>query len=199
MSGKSEADLPQGQERLDQRAGLPGDLVWLYERYPREIWRGHANLRGIAEFWLKRHDMFREVGAMLAIGITQFRENDQPPAEFARWLAPRIRFFLGELEGHHTVEDHHYFPVFKQAEARLARGFDLLDSDHHVIHAALERNADVANRFFGQLASAQEARKAAERYADENERLVALLHRHLEDEEDLIVPMILDRGEVLFE
>lgn len=109
-----------------------------------------------------------------------------------------LRFFLVELEGHHNVEDHHYFPQFKRAEARLSRGFDLLDSDHHIIHDALERNAEVANGFFAKLSSLDDARRAADLYADENERLVALLGRHLDDEEDLVVPMILDRGGALF-
>ena len=39
---------------------------------------------------------------------------------------------------------------------------------------------------------------AADAYAGENERLVAMLARHLEDEEDLIVPLILERGEGAF-
>ena len=38
-------------------------------------------------------------------------------------------------------------------------------------------------------------RFAADGYASENERLVAMLKRHLDDEEDLIIPLILDRGD----
>ncbi len=38
-------------------------------------------------------------------------------------------------------------------------------------------------------------RFAADAYADENTRLVAMLTRHLADEEDLIIPLILDRGD----
>ncbi|RUZ95577.1 hemerythrin domain-containing protein, partial [Mesorhizobium sp. M7A.F.Ca.US.001.02.1.1] len=38
-------------------------------------------------------------------------------------------------------------------------------------------------------------RFAADAYADENSRLIAMLTRHLADEEDLIVPLILDRGD----
>ena len=47
--------------------------------------------------------------------------------------------------------------------------------------------------------SADSQRFAADRYADENERLVSLLTRHLEDEEDIIVPLILDRGDQALE
>lgn len=190
MSGSDDS------ERLETRAGLPEDLAWLYRRYPRDVWQGHENLGGMATFWLKRHDMFREIGPMLGRGIDGYRENPGDPASLAAWLAPRINFFLGELNGHHQIEDFHYFPVFKNVEPTLTRGFDLLDSDHHVIHAALERNAETANAFFQSLAEGgDKARFAADSYAAENEKLIALLLRHLEDEEDLIVPMILDRGE----
>jgi hypothetical protein len=37
--------------------------------------------------------------------------------------------------------------------------------------------------------------RAADRYADTGQRLLRKLGRHLEDEEDLIIPLILDRGE----
>jgi hypothetical protein len=38
-------------------------------------------------------------------------------------------------------------------------------------------------------------RFAAERYSDTSGALLRLLTRHLGDEEDLIIPLILDRGE----
>ena len=64
-----------------------------------------------------------------------------------------------------------------------------------MIHDALERNAGAANGFLRALQQGAEPQRfAAEAYADENARLVAMLRRHLADEEDLIIPLILDRG-----
>ncbi|WP_352636795.1 hypothetical protein [Mesorhizobium sp. M0145] len=54
---------------LLEREGLPDDLRWLAEKYPREIWQAHANIHGVANMWLQRHDMFRELGGMLTSGI----------------------------------------------------------------------------------------------------------------------------------
>ncbi len=193
---ESERQTPQPGEMLDQRRGLPADLIWIYQRYPRDIWQDHQNLGDMSRFWLRRHDMFREVGSMLQRGIDEWREKPDDPGSLSAWLAPRINFFLGQLNDHHQIEDHYYFPLFKGVEPKLGRGFDLLDSDHHVIHEALERNAMTANAFFESLSKGKEnARFAADAYADANEQLVALLARHLADEEDLIIPMILDRGE----
>ncbi|GLS33386.1 Hemerythrin HHE cation binding domain-containing protein [Mesorhizobium albiziae] len=181
---------------LERRAGLPDDLRYLVEKYPREAWQGHANIGGMASMWLQRHDMLRELGGLLSGAISDYREGRATAPEFARFFAPRLQFFLGQLDGHHNVEDQHYFPIFAAAEKKLKRGFDILDADHHLIHEALDRNADTANGFLRALQEdTDKQRFAADAYADENTRLVAMLTRHLADEEDLIIPLILDRGD----
>lgn len=181
---------------LESRTGLPRDLRWLVEKYPREGWPAHSNIAGMATFWLQRHDMFRELGGLLTTIIADYREGRATASQFAQLFAPRLNFFLGELDGHHNVEDQHYFPVFAKAESRLKRGFDILDADHHTIHEALSRNAEAANAFLRALSENEDRQRfAADAYADENARLVAMLTRHLADEEDLIIPLMLDRGD----
>lgn len=181
---------------LERRLGLPDDLKWLLARYPRSEWVQHDNIGGMASFWLQRHDMFREFGTLLTGGIADYREERLSAPDFARWFAPRLNRFLGDLDGHHNVEDHHYFPAFARAESRLKRGFEILDADHHSIHEALERNAETANGFIRALQESEDRQRfAADAYALENERLVAMLTRHLTDEEDLIIPLMLDRGD----
>ena len=183
---------------LESRAGLPEELRFLVETYPRETWQAHRNLAGMAAFWLQRHASFREMGGRLTSIISDYREGGLSAPEFARAFAPRLNHFLGDLDGHHNVEDHHYFPVFAAAEKRLVRGFEILDADHHSIHEALERNAEAANAFIRALQSdADQQRFKADLYATENASLVAMLARHLDDEEDLIIPLILDRGDSL--
>lgn len=181
---------------LTTRSGLPDDLRFLVEKYPRENWNAHHNIRGMAGMWLQRHGMFRELGGMLTGGIADYREGRTGAKEFAQWFAPRLNFFLGNLDGHHNIEDQHYFPAFARAETRLKRGFDILDADHHMIHEALEMNAETANGFLRALQESEDRQRfAADVYADANQRLVAMLERHLDDEEDLIIPLILDRGD----
>lgn len=181
---------------LESRARLPDDLRYLVARYPRDDWAAHENVHGMASMWLQRHDMFRELGGILTGAIAGYREGRTDASQFASFFAPRLNYFLGQLDGHHNVEDHHYFPVFARVEPGLKRGFDILDSDHHLIHGALERNAETANAFLRGLQGDEDRRRfAADAYAGENERLVAMLARHLDDEEDLIIPLILDRGD----
>lgn len=181
---------------LQKRSGLPDDLRILLEKYPREDWTAHPNVHGMASMWLQRHDMFRELGGILTGAIDDYREQRTDARQFAQFFAPRLNFFLGQLDGHHNIEDHHYFPIFARAESRLKRGFDILDADHHMIHDALEMNAQTANSFLRALDRDPDTQRyAADAYANENARLVAMLAQHLGDEEDLIIPLILDRGD----
>lgn len=184
---------------LLSRAGLPDDLKVLYARYPRADWNSVHTIGELGAFWISRHDMFRDFGSMLRSGLDDLREERVTAERFARWFAPRLNHFLGDLEGHHQVEDFQYFPLFAAAEPRLARGFELLEEDHHLIHELLERNADAAGTFHRDLlAGSEQMPYSRDAYAAEADTLLRGLMRHLEDEEDLLIPLLLDQGEARF-
>jgi hypothetical protein len=181
---------------LARRSGWPQDLRVLLARFPREQWEGHANLGEMARFWLSRHAMFRELAAMIAAIEAQFRAGELSAAEFPRQFVPRLQFLLSQLNVHHQIEDLHYFPIFRAADTRLARGFDVLEGDHHAIHADMAATAETANALLRALAGQGDAlKRCSDDYAAASGALIKGLIRHLDDEEDLIVPLILDRGE----
>jgi Hemerythrin HHE cation binding domain len=181
---------------LARRSGWPEDLRVLVARFPREQWQGHPNLGEMARFWLSRHDMFRELATMIQAIEAQFRAGALSAAEFPRQLVPRLQFLLSQLGVHHQIEDLHYFPIFRAADARLARGFDVLEGDHHAIHADMARTAETANALLRALqGDADVLRRCGDDYAAVSGALLKGLIRHLDDEEDLIVPLILERGE----
>ena len=180
---------------LASRSGWPEDLRVLIARFPREQWQGHANLGGMARFWLQRHDMFRELSASIEDTTAQFRNGALAAADFPRQMVPRLQFLLQQLGVHHQIEDQHYFPIFRAADERLARGFDVLEGDHHAIHDDMAATADTANALLRALSGNGELVRCGDDYADASGTLIKGLVRHLDDEEDLIVPLILDRGE----
>jgi hemerythrin-like domain-containing protein len=181
---------------LDSRTGWPAGLRVLLDQYPREAWPSHANLGMLARFWLDRHDGFRAIGKALDAGTVEFRNGAIAPQQFQSWFAPRLQFFLSNLHGHHQIEDQQYFPLFRAAEPRLVRGFEVLEQDHEAIHDAIAQLADAANALLRGMASDADAmRPAGDRYAGLGSAFLARLLRHLDDEEDLIIPLILDRGE----
>jgi hypothetical protein len=118
----------------------------------------------------------------------------------AGWRSPRSgpgsrrAFFLSQLHAHHQVEDLSYFPLFRAAEPRLLTGFEVLERDHAVLHETIARLAGAANAFL-RAGEPDALRASADRYARVTDELLSGLMRHLGDEEDLIIPLILDRGE----
>ena len=181
---------------LAAREGWPPELRALIERYPRESWSGHDNLGQMAQFWLSRHAMFRELAAMIEDATARFRDGKLVPQEFAQYFAPRLQFMLQQLHAHHQIEDFHYFPIFRQAEQTLARGFDVLESDHHELHENIDATIAAAKDLLrGLNGEADALKRAGDAYANASGTLFRGLKRHLDDEEDLIVPLILDRGE----
>ena len=168
----------------------------LIERYPREAWTGHANLgeagtvlaRPARRVPRARQDAHDRNGRL--------PRGEADAEEFRRFFAPRLQFFLQGLEGHHQIEEFQFFPIFRRAEPRLVKGFDVLEGDHEAIHAEMLRVVDSANEMLRTLDGDSDARRVAtDAYADTTRRLLKSLVRHLDDEEDLIVPVILDQGE----
>ena len=181
---------------LDIRSGWPDDLRIFLERFPREVWPAHANLGERIQFWLRVHGGFRDLGKTLGSATDDFRGGHVTPERFRLWFVPRLQHLLSHLHTHHQIEDHEYFPVLTEAEPRLARGFDVLESDHEAIHRTIATLADAANAFLGvETNDRDRLLSTGDRYADASDALIRQLMRHLDDEEDLIVPLVLDRGE----
>ena len=126
---------------MDGTAG--GRVAWreeleaLARRHPRETWPGHANLGELARFWLQRHELFRHLDEVIRSGVERALEQGIEAAAFKPWLSRHLGWSLWQLEQHHQVEDHHYFPLFRRAAPRLAPGFELLEGDHGALHTAI--------------------------------------------------------------
>ncbi len=183
---------------LNHRTGWPDDLRLLIDRYSREVWPTHPNLGELSKFWLGRHDMFRELNGALLSASDHLKAGEVPADQFRAWFLPRIRFFLQQLNGHHMIEDHQYFPLLTRTEPKLARGFDILENDHEMIHEGLLTLQDAGNGLAQALAGPPDrVGFAAETMSDSLTGFLKRLHRHLDDEEDLIIPLLLDRGETV--
>ncbi len=178
---------------LETRDGLPEALQVLLREYPRDIWHSHRNFDGLIRFWLERHLMFRELLERLQGQTQGFIDDSAAPERFAANTARLMGFFLNQLDGHHKIEDHHYFPKLVGLEGRLSTGFDLLDSDHHALDGALHALAEDTNTLLGHLQAGEvgAGRDAAGRLEARLDRFSGFLDRHLIDEEDLVVPVLL--------
>jgi iron-sulfur cluster repair protein YtfE (RIC family) len=180
---------------LAARAGLPDPLRVLVETYPREIWEGHANFTLLTRFWLDRHLGFRRMQGLLGAETRAFLDREREPEGFAQGLARLAGDYLSDLHGHHMIEDHHYFPLLRTLDARLESGFELLDADHQALDAEIHALADAADKVLAAVRYRRPAEAAAGGLAARLDAMGRLIDRHLTDEEELVVPVILDHPE----
>lgn len=175
---------------LQTRTGLPDALRVLVEDLPRHTWEAHPNFDGLIRFWLDRHLMFRDVLGRLRGGSEAFLDNRADLQRYAMETSRYAGFLLNELHGHHMIEDRHYFPVLQSLDARLERGFGILDKDHHDLDGHIHALAETTNGFLGRLQEA-DCRDRAGDLDVALGKFETFLDRHLTDEEELVVPVIL--------
>ena len=172
----------------------PAELLFLRDLYPRESWVNNPALGDLGHFWLHKHASLNGLAARVGEAGVAWRAGAVDSLRFRANFVPALRQLLGDLEGHHQVEDQYYFPQFRRIEPRLAGGFDILESDHTAIHARIVATVEAANTFL--RAPPEDAgglRRAADRYVDATGLLIAGLARHLTDEEDLVIPLLAAR------
>jgi hypothetical protein len=162
------------------------------ERHPRAAWRTDPSPG--ARFWLEIHDGFRRESDSL-VGMVDEHRGRRAAAELAVVSGRRLESLIARLRGHHEIEDFEYFPAFRALEPKLAPGLDVLASDH----AGLQRLVDAALAARSELLAAIENDTAAtpwatDRYASRTGDLCRALVRHLNDEEELIIPLLLERS-----
>ncbi len=179
---------------LSDRACLPEALRVLLADYPREAWEADPGFAGLVQFWLERHGMFRKLNAMLAGDAATAIERGMDTDTYRGRLSQFGGMLLGQLQDHHQIEDVHYFPKLARLDARLEHGFDLLDSDHHALDALMREFADAANAVLGPGQPDAALVTRIGRFRETATRFARLVERHLDDEEDLIVPLLLKHG-----
>lgn len=180
---------------LETRQALPEPLRVLLADYPRDLWQAHANFDGLTRFWLERHLMFRQLLERLQGEAEAVLDRRADPLRYQRDTARLAGFFLNQLHNHHMIEDHHYFPQLAALESPLERGFEILDHDHHVLDGHIHALAERINAMLRRPPDA--LHDAAGALHEALKGFAPFLDRHLWDEEELIVPVILKHGAAL--
>ncbi len=192
---------PAPEHRLAERAGLPEHLRILLADYPRKSWPGHANFAGMTQFWLERHLMFRDIVDRLRTGTEARIDNALDHAVYQPRLRRLGNLLINQLHGHHQIEDQHDFPQMARIEPRVAAAFEILDADHVELDRRIHDFAEAANRVLQPDAPSprtgsrkEDARDAVGRFGENLGVLERLLDRHLVDEEEIVVPVLLRFG-----
>ena len=164
-------------------------MQYLRDAFPRTRWADRP-LPETAAFWLQMHAGFRQASAAMQASVGRYRAGSIDVRTFHDQTLPTLARFLQHLDGHHRIESDHYFPQFRQIEPRIAPGIDLLDCDHDAVHAHLETLAAHGNSLHQAVRSGANARDLALTLADTLDTAAPPLLRHLDDEEDIVIPLI---------
>lgn len=190
MAARHEGRLERRHE--GRQEPLAPEFRQLLDVYPRDSWEAHPNFRQATENWLSAHDMFRRLSRIVRLDAEAWLDGRTTAQDYARRLSQRGNALVGNLHGHHGWEDHVYFPELSAADPRFDRGLAVLEQDHEVLDRVLHSFADKA------IATLD--RHTADRALDDSavgqihdtvSGIENLLARHLADEEELAVPIIL--------
>ena len=138
--------------------------------------------------------MFRRVVADMQQDAQKFIDGRFEPEKYASRLSRLGGMFVNGLHEHHTIEDTYYFPKLATKDTRIEGGFAILDKDHHDIDSLLNKFVGRANDVLNARDKKPAMQSAAGRFETELGALERLLNRHLNDEEELVVPVILKFG-----
>lgn len=177
---------------LSYRKELPDALRVLLDDFPRDAWADHPNYSELIAFWLDRHLMFRRLTQNLRLNARSALDRTISTDDYRQRLAHVGGVLLHELHGHHQIEDRHYFPVMATLDRRVRAGFVLLDKDHHELNGLLAGFADRASTVLS--ANPNDKATFQDKIGEFQDQLSAFepqLIRHLVDEEELVVPLLL--------
>ncbi|WP_298498100.1 hemerythrin domain-containing protein [uncultured Maritimibacter sp.] len=172
---------------------LPDEMRALLAQHPREGWEANPAFARSTRDWMAAHGLFRDLAYLLRTGAERYLDGSFDDEAYAPRLSAYGDRLVRALHGHHRFEDLSFFPELSTADPRFDRGLEMLEADHVALDAVLERMTRTGNRALKllQLDPAQ-AREEVALVRDEAGRVETFLDRHLSDEEDLVVPILLE-------
>ena len=171
---------------------MPSEMQSLLREYPREAWDAHPGFKEKTRHWLGAHQVFRRLSATVRKDVETYLENETEAPEFAARLSYRGGALIGNLHGHHGWEDRSYFPELSAADPRFDAGLEILEKDHDELDVVLDSFTRTANRAIKLVQLDEKAAyEEAGKLHKAAETIEAFLQRHLSDEEELAVPIIL--------
>lgn len=171
---------------------MPSEMQFLLEKYPRDSWEAHPGFKQKTRHWLGAHVMFRRLANRVRQDTESYLDGNSDGSDYASRLSHYGGLLVGNLHGHHGWEVHSYFPELSAADPRFDAGLEVLEKDHADLDVVLDTFTRTANRAIKlvQLDETQ-AHDEVGLLHGTSQTIEAFLQRHLSDEEELTVPIIL--------
>ena len=175
-----------------RKTDMPADMRALLTDYPRDSWEAHPGFKDKTRHWLGAHQMFRHLGETLRTETEGYLEGSCAADEYAAQLSYYGNALVRNLHGHHRWEDSSYFPELSTADPRFDSGLVILEKDHEAMNIVLDEFTKAANRVIKLVQlDEKQAREDSSKLHSLTETIENFLKRHLNDEEELAIPIIL--------
>ncbi len=173
------------------RTGLPANIQQHLLPLARQDWSKHPSFSGSAAFFISYHGNLLNTINSLVSQLEALLQLNQSKGYNLTQLQPVLRrglYLVEKAHHHHQIEDASYFPQFRKILPQFSTVMDLLDDDHSVLDEALHRFKHSIQQAYGQPLLSQYY--VADLY-EQAALLQKVLTRHLQDEEEIIIPIFL--------
>ena len=166
----------------------PFDLL---RDFPRSEWTSSRQQQPTVRLLLSRHGGFRRrVQELLQASKAALDEQESPP-DFCYYLATELHYFVPLLEGHHQAETARLYPRLLSHFPLAEKRFHILEGDHTQLDSAIEALGGFPERLMTQAPTRALFLAETEQLCEAFFTFQKLLERHLDDEEDLVIPILL--------
>jgi len=186
-------DLNAIENSVLTRKALPASLRPTLLEQTKSDWSKHPRFDGKAAFFMNIHRNLINGNASMTQALEDMldmSESDLPIVIQQSRLLPAGKNLISFAHGHHEIEDHGYFPQFALLYPELDRALALLDGDHKVLDEALHG----AEEALDLLGAGDPTRDGISTLYKHSKALELILDRHINDEEEIIIPIFLRHG-----
>lgn len=186
-------DYQTPQYHVAMRDGLPSAIRPTLLEETETDWRQHPRYAGKARFFMNIHRNLLDGADSLHGALEQMLDlptGDLGAAIRRSNLTDGATGLINFAHGHHEIEDHGYFPQFVRLYPQLERAMNLMDGDHKVLDEALHG----AEHALDEIANSGASRDRIAGLYTHSAALKKVMHRHITDEEEVIIPIFLRHG-----
>jgi len=190
-SNRQSTENSLASQQIGLRKGLPNIIKSQLLPIARVDWSNHPNYGGSAAFFIQYHGNLLNTAYFITnelLALLSKPELSHTIDETFKQILRSGVYLVDKAHHHHQIEDTVYFPQFRKILPNFNLAMDLLDNDHQVLDNALQVFRAHINKLFRQTSITEQSLNTLYQQAS---GLQKILKRHLQDEEEIIIPIFL--------
>jgi hypothetical protein len=184
-------NTPLASLQVDLRKELPAAIKSQLLPIARVDWSNHPSFGGSAAFFIQYHGNLLNTAQFIVSELLALLSKPAMHHPLDQHLKQILRsgvYLVDKAHHHHYIEDNVYFPQFRKLLPSFSGVMDLLDSDHQVLDNALQSFKKDIDKLFRQTSISEKSLNLLHLQAN---HLYKILKQHLQDEEEIIIPIFL--------